>query len=114
VSIEIFIRDIEVGDAIRWLERRLGKLLEADTSDGVQYLRVDGGYIRVTVTPHMEDGPFLSLYLKGPDLPWRSSEELAVPCAQELGRTVRWNDERTNGWMEKSDNLPSTPIDSLD
>jgi hypothetical protein len=46
VSIEIFIRDIEVADAVRWPEGRIGKLGEVDVSDGIHYLRTEVGEVR--------------------------------------------------------------------
>ena len=112
--VEIFIRDIEVDASIRWLESSLGRLVEIDVSDDIHYLRTEHEETRVVVTPHMEDGPFLGLYVNGPKPPWESSTQLAVTCAEELGKTVRWCEENTNRWMEKTNRQPPIAIESLD
>jgi len=101
MDVEFLIRDIEATESIRWVSTKLGQLVQLEVSEGIHYFRTEAGNIHVTVTPHMDDGPFLSVYVSGEQLPWKSSQQLAAPCAQELGKTVRWCDEASNGWREK-------------
>lgn len=111
MDVEIFIRDIEVAEAVGWLEGKLGRLARVDEDDGILYLQDGPGVIRAVVTPNMEDGPFLSVYVNGEMLPWKQSRQLAVACAQELSKTVRWCDETTNRWVEKRGSGPEVGIE---
>lgn len=109
MSIEVYVRDTSVAEACAWVEKTLGALERRGTVGGVEYLVSSSG-TAVVITPSIEDGPFLSIFINGEDYPWTSSGALAQQCAAELGRTVRWCDEETNGFMEQSGNGPAVAI----
>jgi hypothetical protein len=113
-DIEILIQDASAAEVIGWLEARLGPLVETEVVDGIHYLGTVDDRARVVVTPNMEDGPFLSVYVRGAQLPWPGSAALAIACAVELGKTVRWCDPAANRWMEKQGTRPPQVVPSSD
>ena len=99
-SVEIYIRGISSEEAVRWLQSVAGPLVVADTIDSIVYLRDEADTFSVTITPRIEEGEFLSVYVAGSPLPWSRSEDVALLCARQLDKTVRWCDESSNQWME--------------
>ncbi len=107
MGVEIFIRNITPEDAISWIAPTLGGVVLALVDDGIRYMHASADEeTKLVVIPKMEYPEFLSIGVGGPLCPWNKSEQLAISCCEELGKTVRWCDEETNEFMEKRPGEP--------
>ncbi len=102
---EIYVEHVQAGDLIIWFETLLGPLHLTLEDDGNLYLLTADSETSVVLI-HSEDPAYLSATVGGQVIPWTKSEQIAIPCCEELGKTVRWCDEETNEFMEKQPGKP--------
>lgn len=88
-DLEVFVHSDCVEDALAALRDTVGSLeAQGEPEDGEFYLARDLN-CRISLTRNVEDGPLVSIYLNGDDLPWQSDQALAEYLHRRCGCLVR-------------------------
>lgn len=85
-TIEIYVRDLSEEDAADWLREVFDDVEQVRDAPIVTYEgRGEDATVPVQITERVQGGPYTSLWLNAPDLPWASASDCARAAHEALG-----------------------------
>ncbi|MFO8099255.1 MAG: hypothetical protein R6T83_06480 [Salinibacter sp.] len=89
-TIEIYVRDLSVDEAVAWLREEVFETL--DRREDALVLTYEGTHqgetVPVQIAERVENGPYTSVWFNAPQMPWTTATACARDAQEGLGKEV--------------------------